>query len=264
MRKKIYEIIFESDTRMGKGFDLVLIISILLSVLVVFIDSVQHYNNLFSKQLYFLEWFFTILFTIEYILRIYCIKKPFMYMKSFFGIIDLLSIIPTYISIFFPVSRYLSVIRILRVLRIFRILKLINYISETNHLMKALSASRRKITVFLFFILAMVTIFGSIMYLIEGGKNGFTSIPRSIYWAIVTITTVGYGDISPKTELGQILASFAMILGYATIAVPTGIISAEYSNMSNNISNKVCSGCGNEQHSFDAEFCNRCGTKLDN
>tara|TARA_B100000676_G_C17899843_1_gene743947 strand:- start:388 stop:945 length:558 start_codon:yes stop_codon:yes gene_type:complete len=185
-------------------------------------------------------------------------------MKSFFGIIDLLSIIPTYISIFFPVSRYLSVIRILRVLRIFRILKLINYISETNHLMKALSASRRKITVFLFFILAMVTIFGSIMYLIEGGKNGFTSIPRSIYWAIVTITTVGYGDISPKTELGQILASFAMILGYATIAVPTGIISAEYSNMSNNISNKVCSGCGNEQHSFDAEFCNRCGTKLDN
>ena len=264
MRKKIYEIIFESDTRMGKGFDLVLIISILLSVLVVFIDSVQHYNNLFSKQLYFLEWVFTILFTIEYILRIYCIKKPFMYMKSFFGIIDLLSIIPTYISIFFPVSRYLSVIRILRVLRIFRILKLINYISETNHLMKALSASRRKITVFLFFILAMVTIFGSIMYLIEGGKNGFTSIPRSIYWAIVTITTVGYGDISPKTELGQILASFVMILGYATIAVPTGIISAEYSNMSNNISNKVCLGCGNEQHSFDAEFCNRCGTKLDN
>tara|TARA_B100001250_G_C19717072_1_gene751988 strand:- start:245 stop:1039 length:795 start_codon:yes stop_codon:yes gene_type:complete len=263
MRKKIYEIIFESDTPMGKGFDLVLIISILLSVFVVFIDSVQYYNNLYSDQLYFLEWFFTIIFTIEYFLRIYCIRKPFMYVKSFFGVIDLLSIIPTYISIFLPVSRYLSVIRILRVLRIFRILKLINYMSESNHLMKALIASRRKITVFLFFILTMVTIFGSIMYLIEGEQNGFTSIPRSIYWAIVTITTVGYGDISPKTELGQAFASFAMILGYATIAVPTGIISAEYSNMSKNISNEVCPGCSNEQHDYDADYCNKCGTSLD-
>jgi len=196
-------------------------------------------------------------------LRIYCIRKPFMYVKSFFGVIDLLSIIPTYISIFLPVSRYLSVIRILRVLRIFRILKLINYMSESNHLMKALIASRRKITVFLFFILTMVTIFGSIMYLIEGEQNGFTSIPRSIYWAIVTITTVGYGDISPKTELGQAFASFAMILGYATIAVPTGIISAEYSNMAKNISNEVCPGCSNEQHDYDADYCNKCGTSLD-
>ena len=173
MRKKIYEIIFESDTPMGKGFDLVLIISILLSVFVVFIDSVQYYNNLYSKELYILEWFFTILFTIEYFLRIYCIRKPLMYVKSFFGVIDLLSIIPTYISLFFPVSRYLSVIRILRVLRIFRILKLINYISESNQLMNALIASRRKIIVFLFFILSMVTIFGSIMYL--------TIIPNSIF-----------------------------------------------------------------------------------
>ena len=263
MRKKIYEIIFKSDTPMGKGFDLVLIISILLSVFVVFIDSVQYYNNLYSKELYILEWFFTILFTIEYFLRIYCVRKSLMYVKSFFGVIDLLSIIPTYISLFFPVSRYLSVIRILRVLRIFRILKLINYISESNQLMNALIASRRKIIVFLFFILSMVTIFGSIMYLIEGEKNGFTSIPQSIYWAIVTITTVGYGDISPKTELGQVLASLAMILGYATIAVPTGIISAEYSNMSKNISNEVCPGCSNEQHDYDADFCNKCGTKLD-
>tara|TARA_Y100001960_G_C14623187_1_gene801772 strand:- start:172 stop:966 length:795 start_codon:yes stop_codon:yes gene_type:complete len=263
MREKIYKIIFESDTPMGKGFDLVLIISILISVFVVFIDSVQYYNNLYSKELYIFEWFFTILFTIEYFLRIYCIRRPLMYVKSFFGVIDLLSIIPTYISVFFPVSRYLSVIRILRVLRIFRILKLINYISESNQLINALIASRRKITVFLFFILSMVTIFGSIMYLIEGEQNGFTSIPQSIYWAIVTITTVGYGDISPKTELGKVLASLAMILGYATIAVPTGIISAEYSNISKKISSQVCPGCSNEQHDYDAEFCNKCGTKLD-
>ena len=262
MRKKIYEIIFKSDTPMGKGFDIVLIISILLSVFVVFIDSVQYYNNLYSKELYILEWFFTIIFTIEYFLRIYCIRKPLMYVKSFFGIIDLLSIIPTYISVFFPVSRYLSVIRILRVLRIFRILKLINYISESNQLMKALIVSRRKIIVFLFFILSMVTIFGSIMYLIEGEQNGFTSIPRSIYWAIVAITTLGYGDVAPKTELGQALASLVMILGYATIAVPTGIISAEYSNMSKNISNEVCPSCSSEQHDYDADFCNKCGTNL--
>ena len=263
MKNKLYEIIFESDTPMGKVFDLILIISIMLSVIVVSIDSVKYYNEIYSTELYILEWFFTIIFTVEYILRIYCIGKPQMYAKSFFGIIDLLSIIPTYISIFLPASRYLSVIRILRVLRIFRILKLINYISEGDYLLKAMISSRRKITVFLFFILTLVTIIGSVMYLIEGEKNGFTSIPRSIYWAIVTITTVGYGDISPKTEFGQLLASLAMILGYATIAVPTGIISAEYSSLSKDVSNIVCPECSDINHHIDAQFCKKCGSKLD-
>ena len=261
-KDKLYEIIFESDTPAGKRFDVLLIISILLSVIIVLLDSVQFYNNKYGDILYMMEWIFTILFTIEYFLRIYCIKRPFLYTKSFFGIIDLLSILPTYISIILPASRYLSVIRILSVLRIFRILKLILYIGEANLLLDALISSRRKITVFLFFIFTMVTIIGSIMYLIEGEANGFTSIPRSIYWAIVTITTVGYGDISPQTELGRIFASFAMILGYATIAVPTGIISAEYSTMKQKFNNTVCPDCANEDHEDDAEFCKTCGSML--
>ena len=237
--------------------------SILLSVVVVLLDSVQYYNIRYGEALYVMEWLFTLLFTIEYFLRIYCIRKPILYIKSFFGIIDFLSIIPTYISIFFPASRYLSVIRILRVMRIFRILKLIMYIGETNMLMKAVYGSRRKIIVFMFSVIVLVTIFGSIMYLIEGEENGFTSIPRSIYWAIVTITTVGYGDISPQTELGQALASLAMIIGYATIAIPTGIISAEYTTMKQLPNNTVCSGCGDENHEEDARFCKVCGTDLE-
>ena len=262
LKTKIYDIIFESDTPAGKGFDLLLIISILFSVLVVLIDSVDYYNHHYGTLLYILEWFFTILFSLEYLLRIYCIGKPVLYMRSFFGIIDFLAIIPTYISIFVPASRYLSVIRILRVLRIFRILKLILYISEANHLMEAVIASKRKIVVFLFTLGTLVTIFGSVMYLIEGEVNGFTSIPRSIYWAIVTITTVGYGDISPQTELGQALASLAMIIGYATIAVPTGIISAEYTSISNKLNNLVCPGCSSEDHEDDASFCKSCGRDL--
>ena len=262
-KNKLYIIIFESDTPMGKGFDLLLIFSILCSVIVVLLDSVQYYNNHYGEILYILEWFFTLLFTLEYFLRIYCIGKPSLYIKSFFGIIDFLSIIPTYISIFLPASRYLSVIRILRVLRIFRILKLIFYIGEANLLIKAMYASRRKVIVFLFSIFTLVTILGSLMYLIEGEANGFTSIPRSIYWAIVTITTVGYGDISPQTEFGQVLASVAMIIGYATIAIPTGIVSAEYTNMIQKTNNIVCQGCGNESHEDDAKFCKECGKDLE-
>jgi len=261
-KAKLYEIIFESDTPAGKRFDLLLIISILLSVIIVLLDSVQFYNNKYGNILYLMEWIFTILFTVEYFFRIYCIKKPILYIRSFFGIIDLLSILPTYISIFLPASRYLSIIRILRVLRIFRILKLMLYIAEANLLMNALISSRRKITVFLCFILTLVTIIGSIMYLVEGEANGFTSIPRSIYWAIVTITTVGYGDISPQTDFGRLFASFAMILGYATIAVPTGIISAEYSNMKQKFNNIICGECANEDHQDDASFCKKCGSTL--
>ena len=263
LRNKLYKIIFKSDTPAGKGFDVLLIISILLSVVVVMLDSVQYYNNKYGDILYIMEWIFTLLFTVEYFLRIYCINRPLIYMRSFFGIIDILSIIPTYISIFFPASRYLSIIRILRVLRIFRVLKLIFYIGEANILMDALVSARRKIIVFLFFIFTLATIIGSVMYLVEGEANGFTSIPRSIYWAIVTITTVGYGDISPQTALGQLLASFAMIIGYATIAVPTGIISAEYSTMKQKFNNTVCPDCGNEDHEDDAKFCRTCGTTLE-
>ena len=262
LKNKLYEIIFESDTPAGKGFDLLLIVSILLSVIVVFLDSVQYYNNRYGETLYIMEWFFTLLFTIEYFIRIYCIGKPILYIKSFYGVIDFLSIIPTYISIFIPASRYLSIIKILRVLRIFRILKLISYMGETNHLIKAMYLSRRKIIVFLFLLLTLATIFGSIMYLIEGETHGFTSIPRSIYWAIVTITTVGYGDISPQTELGQALASLVMIIGYAAIAIPTGIISAEYTTMKQNINNIVCKECGDENHENDAKFCKICGVDL--
>ena len=261
-KAKLYEIIFESDTPAGKRFDVLLIFSILLSVVVVFLDSVKFYNNRYGDILYILEWTFTIFFTIEYLLRIYCIKRSFLYIRSFFGIIDLLSIVPTYLSIILPSSRYLSVIRILRVLRIFRILKLILYIGEANLLLDALISSRRKITVFMFFILTLVIIIGSVMYLVEGEANGFSSIPRSIYWSIVTITTVGYGDISPQTDLGRFFASIAMILGYATIAVPTGIISAEYSTMKQKFNNTVCSDCGNEDHEDDAKFCKTCGATL--
>ena len=262
LKNKIYKIIFESDTPAGKGFDLLLIVSILLSVVVVMLDSVHYYNSRFGETLYIIEWFFTLVFTIEYFLRIYCIGKPVMYIRSFFGIIDFLSIIPTYISIFFPASRYLSIIRILRVLRIFRILKLIMYIGETNMLMKAVYGSRRKIIVFMFSIIVLVTIFGSVMYLIEGEENGFTSIPRSIYWAIVTITTVGYGNISPQTELGQALASLAMIIGYATLAIPAGIVSAEYTSLTHKFNTLVCPNCSDENHEDDAKFCKVCGTDL--
>ena len=261
-KNKLYEIIFESDTPAGKAFDLILIISILASVIVVFFDSVEYYNSNYGELLHSLEWIFTILFSIEFFLRIYCIGNPFNYLSSFFGIIDLLSILPTYISLIIPSSRYLSIIRILRVLRIFRILKLMLYMGEANLLLTAISLSRRKIIVFLFGVLVLASIVGSVMYLIEGEENGFTSIPRSIYWAIVTITTVGYGDISPKTEIGQILASMIMIIGYATIAIHTGIISAELSAMKQKYNNIVCPDCGDEDHEEGAKYCRICGMDL--
>lgn len=263
MKNKLYEIIFESETKAGKAFDLLLIISILISVIIVSIDSIYYYHYNYGKFLYVAEWFFTILFSIEYLIRIYCSGNPIKYIKSFFGIIDLLSIIPTYVSFFIPSSRYLIVIRILRVLRIFRILKLILYIGEADLLIKAITASKRKVIVFLFSVFVMVTIFGSLMYIIEGENNGFSSIPRSIYWAIVTVTTVGYGDISPQTSLGQILASFIMIVGYATIAVPTGIISAEYTTITNKKSNNIrCNLCFESNNKEDFNYCKNCGEKL--
>src|SRR4028119_2216749 len=225
-RARLHEIIFEADTRAGRFFDFTLIWLILLSVATVILESVRHVREQYGELLYVLEWLFTILFTVEYVLRLLSVRRPLRYATSFFGVVDLLAIIPTYLSIFVPGSQYLLVIRILRLLRIFRLLKLAEYITEANTLRRALRASQRKISVFLSVVVLLVVIIGALMYVVEGEEHGFTSIPVSIYWAVVTLTTVGYGDISPRTPFGQMIASFVMIIGYGIIAVPTGIVSA--------------------------------------
>jgi voltage-gated potassium channel len=262
-RARLHEIIFEADTKGGRLFDLVLIWSILLSVLAVMLDSVNSINRVHGIFLYRLEWFFTILFTIEYLMRLSCIGRPLRYARSFFGLVDLIAIVPTYLSLLLPGSQYLLVIRILRVLRIFRVLKLAQYIHEANILIRALRGSSRKIAVFFSVILTLVVIFGSVMYLAEGEAHGFTSIPRSIYWAIVTMTTVGYGDISPKTAYGQAIASIVMLMGFAIIAVPTGIVASEMSMVQRGrVSTQACPQCSSEGHEEGAKFCKNCGAKL--
>jgi voltage-gated potassium channel len=262
-RRPLYEVIFESDTPAGKWFDVVLIASIIVSVITVMLDSVYRFHLVYGNALYIIEWFFTILFSVEYILRLLCIGRPVLYAKSFFGIVDLIAIIPTYLSLLVPGSQFLLVVRIIRILRVFRVLKLVHFIGESQTLMQALRASRRKITVFLFAVFTLVIIFGSLMYVIEGEVNGFTSIPRSVYWAIVTLTTVGYGDISPQTSLGQMLAAVVMIMGYAIIAVPTGIVTAEYSHATRQkAGSRVCASCSSEGHTEGAVYCRDCGAKL--
>ncbi len=262
-RLLLHEVIFEADTPAGKGFDLLLIIAILASVAAVMLDSMGSIRSQFGGLLYNIEWFFTIIFTIEYFLRLTCVGRPFAYAVSFYGLVDLLAIVPTYLSLFLPGSQYLLVIRILRILRIFRILKLVHFIGEARLLIRALRASVRKIAVFLYTVMTLVVIFGSLMYLIEGEANGFSSIPKSIYWAIVTLTTVGYGDISPQTGIGQSVASMVMILGYAIIAVPTGIVSVEMSHtFARGVSTQACRKCGAEGHDMDARHCKYCGAAL--
>lgn len=261
-RGKLHEIIFEAETPAGRVFDVILISAIVLSVIVVILDSVQRYQERFGGILYTAEWFFTILFSLEYILRLASVRKPWRYSLSFFGVIDLLAILPTYASLFFPGVQYLLTVRILRLLRIFRILKLSEYISEAQLLTSALRASARKIGVFLLAVLSMVTVIGSLIYVIEGEENGFKDIPTSIYWAIVTLTTVGYGDISPKTALGQFFASIVMILGYGIIAVPTGIVTVELSKATGKTSTRSCPACATEGHDADAVFCKYCGAHL--
>ncbi len=262
-RDILFEIIFEADTPAGKWFDIVLIICILLSVITIMLDSVSSIRAKHGELLYAVEWFFTILFTVEYIFRLLCVGKPIRYAVSFFGIVDLLAILPTYLSLLFFGSRYLLVVRVLRVLRIFRVLKLGNHTKEANVLKTALYSSRRKILVFLFVVLTMVVIIGSLMYVIEKEENGFTSIPRSVYWAIVTLTTVGYGDISPETGPGQFLAAIVMILGYSIIAVPTGIMTVELSRANTKQSScQACPNCSAEGHDRNAKYCKFCGTKL--
>lgn len=292
-RHRLYVVIFESDTVWGRAFDVALIGTILLSVLAVMLESVAPIRAEYGSLLYAAEWGFTLLFTVEYVLRLVCVGRPARYAFSFFGLVDLIAVVPTYFSILIPEAQFLLVIRLLRILRVFRVLKLVHYMSEADVLLAALRASRRKITIFLFAVGSLVVILGSMMYMIEGAGNGFTSIPVGIYWAVVTLTTVGYGDISPQTAPGQTLAAIIMIIGYAIIAVPTGIFAAE---MSRTVPTRPggdegesegtpsggprgdglregragrarspsaeCPSCGVPGHPPDALFCRRCGTEL--
>jgi voltage-gated potassium channel len=263
IRARLHEIIFEADTRMGKTFDVSLMAVIILSVLAVMLDSVEHINEEYGHHLYVAEWIFTVLFTVEYALRLYSVQRPWRYALSFFGIVDLLAILPTYLSLLVGGTQVLIVIRALRLLRVFRVFKLAQYLGEAAQLRSALKSSRRKITVFLGAVLALVLIMGALMYLVEGPEHGFTSIPRSMYWAVVTMTTVGYGDIAPQTVLGQIIASMVMITGYAIIAVPTGIVTVELAGASRGpVSTQACPSCGAEGHDADAKFCKFCGAAL--
>lgn len=261
-KQKLYEIIFEADTPSGKLFDVTLLIIILISVALVMLESVPTILEKHGGILHFLEWVITAIFTLEYVLRILIVKKPLTYIFSFYGIIDLLSVIPTYLSLIIVGSQSLMIIRILRLFRIFRILKLTRYTLAGRTLARALWASREKISVFIFFVVILVVIVGTIMYLVEGDEGGFTSIPRGIYWAIVTLTTVGYGDISPITAAGQFLASIVMIMGYAIIAVPTGIVTAEIISPSKRNNTQVCPECFHDSHDDDSVFCKKCGSKI--
>ncbi len=261
-REKLHEIIFGVETPLAKAFDLVLIACILVSVLAVMLGSVGSLQARFGQWFYTLEWFFTLLFSIEFILRLLCVRKPWLYLRSFFGVVDFLAIIPTYLVFLFPGIKYMLMIRVLRLLRIFRVLKLSEYMGEAQVLLVALSQSRQKILVFLYAVGTLVIIFGSVMYVVEGSEAGFTSIPRSVYWAIVTMTTVGYGDIAPQTVVGQMVASLMMIVGYGIIAVPTGIYSAELIKVKREINNNACPDCGAVGHEFDANFCRICGHAL--
>lgn len=263
LRHDIHVVIDGTDTPLGKFFDIMLLIAVLASVSVVMLDSVLILRMKYGVIFYYLEWFFTILFTAEYILRLFSAPNRLRYMFSFYGIVDFLSILPTYLSLLYSGLQYLLVVRILRILRIFRILKMADYMQQAGFLTMALRGSRHKIIVFFLAVILLVTIFGSVVYVVEGAENGFTSIPVSIYWAIVTMTTVGYGDMSPKTPLGQTIASFVMIMGYSIIAVPTGLFTAELNKtMRPQLQATGCPNCGKFGHATEAKFCDRCGHDL--
>ncbi|MCW3079419.1 ion transporter [Segetibacter sp.] len=263
-RIRLHEIIYESNTNAGKAFDVSLLILIVASIVIVMLDSIERWHNMYGVLFYNLEWLFTILFTLEYILRLLSIKRPLSYVFSFLGMIDLLAIIPGYLSIIYSGAQSLLVFRGLRLLRIFRIFKLTHFLSEMKFLGGAIKGSLTKISIFMLVVLTLVIILGSLMYLIERGENGFTSIPESIYWAIVTITTVGYGDISPVTPLGKFVASIIMLMGYGIIAVPTGIVTTEMARAASKKEqkNEVCPNCSKEGHDLDAKYCKNCGALL--
>ena len=261
-RHKTYEIIFGHDTRAGRTFDVLLIVAILASVAVIMMESVASIRAEHGPLLRDAEWFFTALFTVEYVTRLWCVGRPGAYARSFLGIIDLLAVLPTYISLLFPGGQVITVVRILRVIRVFRILKLGRYVSEARLLGQALRASRYKIAIFVVTVVSITVIVGSLMYLVEGPAAGFTSIPQGVYWAIVTLTTVGYGDITPQTPLGQALASVVMIMGYGIIAVPTGILTAEFVETARAQRGAPCKACGQGGHDSDASHCKWCGGPL--
>ncbi len=271
-KTKLHEIIYEADTPAGKLFDVVLLITIIASIILVMLESVKSIDANYHNILNISEWIITILFSLEYIARIITVKKPLKYIFSFYGVIDFLSTVPKYISLIFGGIHALAALRALRLLRVFRILKLARYLGASNNLVSALKASRAKIFVFLFAVLILSIIFGTIMYLVEGEENGFTNIPKSVYWCIVTLTTVGFGDIAPQTPLGQLIATCIMILGYGIIAVPTGIVSAEYTSQSKaksisekdlvSLNTQSCPSCSAENHKDNADFCYNCGHKL--
>ncbi|CAM1333412.1 ion transporter [Tenacibaculum aestuariivivum] len=261
-KEKLHEVIYEADTPAGKLFDVVLLIAILVSILLVMLESVESIDNKYHDLLNISEWIITFLFTIEYFARIISIKKPSKYIFSFYGIVDFLSTVPKYLSLFLVGSHSLVALRAFRLLRIFRILKVSRYIGESNQLIKSLNASKAKVGVFLYFVLIICIILGAVMYFVEGAENGFTSIPRSIYWSIVTLTTVGYGDIAPQTAIGQFIASITVIIGYAIIAIPTGIVSSEIVKTKISLNTQACPNCGTEGHEDNAIYCNHCGSKL--
>ena len=272
LRRRMFEIVFHADDPVAKAFDVALIVAILASVVVVMLESVEVFQAQYARELLVIEWAFTILFTAEYAVRLWSVRQPLRYARSFFGVVDLLAILPTYLSLLIPGAQVLLTVRILRALRVFRVLKLANYLDEADQLRRALGASKRKILVFIFVILTLVTVMGSMMYLIEGGENGFTSIPQSVYWAVVTLSTVGFGDIYPVTPLGKALATVIIVMGYGIIAVPTGIVTAELTRetfqpgapaaaLGDKIAVQLdaCPQCGLVEHDADARFCKRCG-----
>jgi len=262
-RRRVHDVLFEHDSPAERAFDLVLIVAIVVSVIVVMLDSVASVRLRYGRALWIAEWAFTILFTAEYLARLWSSERPLRYARSFYGVIDLLAIAPAYLAMLFPAGRYLVTLRVLRVVRTFRILKLAQYVQEAAVLSQALRASRHKITVFISVVMSVVTVMGSLMYLVEGSASGFTSIPQGIYWAIVTMTTVGYGDIAPVTPLGKFMAAALMIVGYGVIAVPTGIVTLELDRASRgDAPPRECPGCGTPRHDRDAGYCKYCGTEL--
>ena len=267
LRHRLFQIIFETDTRAGKRFDVALIVIILISVLAVVLESVASLRGQFGRELRYLEWALTVLFTIEYLLRLLCVKRPASYALSFFGLVDLLAVLPTYLGLFFGGTHSLVVIRALRLLRVFRVLRLSEFVSEARSLVTALRSSGRKITIFVGTVLTIQVIIGALMYLIEGPEHGFTSIPQGIYWAIVTMTTVGFGDLVPQTAAGKMLASAVMIMGYGIIAVPTGIVTVEMTLQRRTDAagglDRVCEACSAEGHDRDAKYCNHCGAAFE-
>jgi voltage-gated potassium channel len=266
-RARLHEIVFEADTPEGRAFDVALIVVITLSVLTVMLDSVRPIHAAYGPTLRVAEWIFTAIFSLEYVLRLVAVRRPLMYAVSFYGLVDLLALLPSYLSLFLPSGRYLLVIRVLRLLRIFRVLKLGAFLFEGAVLTGAIRASRHKIAVFLATVMTLVVLIGAVMYVVEGEEHGFTSIPTSMYWAIVTLTTVGYGDLAPHTPLGKVLASLVMIMGFGIIAVPTGIVTAELTRAAGRpgdgaVSGHSCPSCGLHGHATDAAYCRRCGTAL--